>query len=100
MAGRARLSPERERVLAWDGCINVRDLGGLPTEDGRETRFGIVVRADAIRGLTDKGLKALADYGFRLAIDLRADDEVAQDAHGTCEFRWCGFRSFPGRSLR
>jgi hypothetical protein len=67
MAGRARLSPERERVLAWDGCINVRDLGGLPTEDGRETRFGIVVRADAIRGLTDKGLKALADYGVRLA---------------------------------
>ena len=80
-AGRARLSPDRERVLAWDGCINVRDLGGLPTEDGRETRFGIVVRADAIRGLTDKGIKALADYGVRLAIDLRADDEVAEDAH-------------------
>ena len=36
-------SPRRplpERVLAWDGCLNVRDLGGLPTEDGGETRFG------------------------------------------------------------
>lgn len=25
------------RALAWEGCCNVRDLGGLPTEDGRET---------------------------------------------------------------
>ena len=23
----------RERVLVWDGCVNVRDLGGLPLED-------------------------------------------------------------------
>ena len=24
-------------ALAWEGCLNVRDLGGLPTEDGRQT---------------------------------------------------------------
>ena len=34
------------RVLTWDGCLNVRDLGGLPTEDGGTTRFGAVVRGD------------------------------------------------------
>ena len=22
------------RALSWDGCVNVRDLGGIPTEDG------------------------------------------------------------------
>ena len=27
------------RDLVWDGCLNVRDLGGLPTEDGGTTRF-------------------------------------------------------------
>jgi protein-tyrosine phosphatase len=69
----------RDRVLVWDGCVNVRDLGGLPLEDGRETRFGVVVRADSIRGLTDRGWQRLLDYGVRSAIDLRAPDELVAD---------------------
>ncbi len=71
---------EIERVLRWDGCVNVRDLGGLPLEGGGETAFGVCVRADTIRVLTPAGWDALADYGVRLAVDLRADFEVAQDA--------------------
>ena len=35
--------------LTWEGCVNVRDLGGLPTEDGRRTRLGGVVRSDNVR---------------------------------------------------
>ncbi len=70
------------RVLAWDGCVNVRDLGGLPTEDGSETRFGVVVRADSIRGLTATGWEALVSSGVRRAIDLRAEVEVAADPPG------------------
>jgi protein-tyrosine phosphatase len=57
----------------------VRDLGGLPLEGGGETRFGVAVRADSIRTLTDEGWRSLADYGVRLAIDLRGDDELADD---------------------
>jgi hypothetical protein len=60
----------------------VRDLGGLPLEGGGETRFGVAVRADSIRTLTDAGWRALADYGVRLAIDLRGDDELALDPPG------------------
>jgi protein-tyrosine phosphatase len=70
------------RVLAWDGCVNVRDLGGLPTEDGAETRFGVFVRADSIRGLTPAGWEALVSFGVQRAIDLRADIEVADDPPG------------------
>jgi hypothetical protein len=66
-------------VLAWDGCVNVRDLGRLPTEDGLETRCRVVVRADSIRGLTETGWQAVVDYGVIAAIDLRADVEVAED---------------------
>jgi len=29
------------RALLWEGCCNIRDLGGLPTDDGGETRSGI-----------------------------------------------------------
>jgi hypothetical protein len=66
----------RDRVLVWDGCVNVRDLGGLPLEGGGETRFGVLVRADSIAGLTERGRQALQDYGVRSVVDLRGDHEV------------------------
>jgi protein-tyrosine phosphatase len=69
----------RERVLSWDGCVNVRDLGGLPLAGGGQTCFDVVVRADSIRGLTERGWRDLVDYGVLSAIDLRAPDELAAD---------------------
>jgi protein-tyrosine phosphatase len=72
----------RPRELAWEGCVNVRDLGGLRTEDGAETRYGRVIRADSVRQLTDAGWKAVADYGVRTVVDLRGDDELRDDPPG------------------
>jgi protein tyrosine/serine phosphatase len=69
----------RSRDLHWDGCLNVRDLGGHPTRVGRETRFGAVVRADSIRQLSDDGWRALVDYGIRTIVDLRGDHERTDD---------------------
>lgn len=69
----------RSRDLVWDGCLNVRDLGGLPTRDGGETRFGAVVRADSVRQLSPEGWHALADHGVRTVIDLRSDRELLDD---------------------
>jgi len=66
-------------ALVWEGCLNVRDLGGLPTEDGRRTRTGAVVRADNIRKLTDAGWQALADHGVQRVVDLRMPEELATD---------------------
>ena len=68
--------------MRWDGCVNVRDLGGLPLEDGGETAFGVVVRADSIRTLTGAGWQSLVDYGVRKAIDLRSDNDAANDPPG------------------
>jgi len=64
-----------DRRLDWEGCFNVRDLGGLRTAHGRLTLAGQVVRADAIDGLTAAGWAALEGYGIRTIIDLRNDDE-------------------------
>jgi protein-tyrosine phosphatase len=69
----------RSRDLDWDGCLNVRDLGGHRTEDGAETRYGAVVRADSIRQLTDEGWAAAVDYGVRTIVDLRMDVELEAD---------------------
>ena len=70
------------RELAWDGCLNVRDLGGHRTADGRETRYGAVIRADSVRQLSEAGWRALVDYGVRTLVDLRADEERQEDPPG------------------
>lgn len=69
----------KTRDLVWDGVLNVRDLGGHPTEDGRETLYRRIVRADNVRRLSDEGWKTLADYGIRTILDLRTDEELAAD---------------------
>jgi len=69
----------RSRDLVWDGLLNVRDLGGHQTEDGGETRFGEIVRADTVRRLSDEGWRALLDYGIRTIVDLRTDEERQAD---------------------
>lgn len=74
-----------DRSLAWDGCVNVRDLGGFPTEDGSETRRGRVIRADCVRSLTDAGWEALAGYGVATVIDLRSHDELSEDPPQTVD---------------
>ena len=43
------------RILDWEGCLNVRDLGGLTTADGRTIRWGALVRSDIPTRLTDVG---------------------------------------------
>ena len=69
-----------ERVLFWEDCTNVRDLGGLRTCDGRMTRWGTVVRSDTPARLTAAGWSALYAYGIRTIITLRthgmAEDEL------------------------
>jgi protein-tyrosine phosphatase len=78
---------EREwtRRLAWEGCLNARDLGGYATADGQETRWGAVVRSDSLAALTSAGRAALADYGVRAIVDLRLPGELADDPNPFAE---------------
>jgi len=73
---------QRSRDLVWDGLLNVRDLGGHPTEDGGETRYDSIIRADSVRQLSDQGWAALVDYGVQTIVDLRTNDELAADPPG------------------
>jgi protein-tyrosine phosphatase len=76
---------EWTRRLEWEGCLNARDLGGYATQDGRETRWGTVVRSDSPAALTDGGRAALADYGVRAIVDLRLPAELADDPNPFAE---------------
>ena len=61
----------RSSHLDIDGCFNVRDAGGWPTEDGRRMRTGVLYRADDPVRLTDEGRGGIAELGLRAVIDLR-----------------------------
>ncbi|MGO9490007.1 MAG: tyrosine-protein phosphatase [Solirubrobacteraceae bacterium] len=66
------------RDLDWQGCFNVRDLGGLPAAGGRRTARGSLVRADSLSRMSDAGWQALLDHGVRTVIDLRNERERDQ----------------------
>jgi protein-tyrosine phosphatase len=55
-----------DRELAWDGCVNARDLGGLG-----QIRPGAVVRMEAPERLSETGWAAAWAHGVRTVIDLR-----------------------------
>ncbi|MCP2265377.1 tyrosine-protein phosphatase [Promicromonospora thailandica] len=63
---------------AWDGAVNLRDLGGLPLEDGGVTAHGRVWRSGAPEPITAAGwARAVAD-GLTTVVDLRNPAEIKQ----------------------
>jgi protein-tyrosine phosphatase len=66
---------ERSDALVIDGLINLRDLGGLPTESGGTTRPGRLLRSESPHTLTESGLRDLLDVGIGAVVDLRTVSE-------------------------
>ena len=69
--------------LELEGAVNVRDVGGLPTVDGRTTRSGVLVRSDNLQGLTERDVeKLVGEHGVRTVLDLRTTGEVHLEGPG------------------
>ena len=65
------------------GAVNVRDVGGLPTVDGRTTRPGVLLRADNLQGLTPADVRTLTDdLHVRTVLDLRTTGELHREGDG------------------
>ena len=66
--------------MSWidlEGAVNVRDVGGLPTVDGRTTKPGVLLRADNLQDLTESDVTRLVDdLHLRTVVDLRSSGEV------------------------
>lgn len=70
----------RDRLVALEGCLNFRDLGGYPAADGRRLRWGLVYRSDSLHALTPRDLARLgADLRIRDVVDLRTPAERAAE---------------------
>ncbi|MCA5893279.1 tyrosine-protein phosphatase [Isoptericola sp. NEAU-Y5] len=64
------------RAVRWGSLPNARDLGHLPTIDGRRTRPGAVVRAPRLELAGPHGLAVMAAAGVSTVVDLRNADEI------------------------
>jgi protein-tyrosine phosphatase len=69
----------RERLIALEGALNWRDLGGYTTADGRVTKWDLVYRSDGLDQLTDADLDVIAELGIKLVVDFRVDREVDEN---------------------
>lgn len=66
------------RHLEWDGYVNVRDLGGLPTRLSLTgaTVVGRVARGPRRELLTDAGWRGAKRWGLRTVVDVRCAWEI------------------------
>ena len=71
------------RWIDLDGAANVRDLGGLTTEDGQVVQRDRLIRADNLQGLSERDVRMLVDdHHVRAVADLRTGIEVASEGPG------------------
>ena len=70
--------PEPSRALAFDGCVNFRDLGGYRTLDGHRIGWRRLFRADGLHKLSEADRTQLIELGVATVIDLRTVDEAEQ----------------------
>ena len=66
--------------MGWielDGAVNARDVGGLPTVDGRTTREGVLLRTDNLQDLSQRDVELLVEQlRLRTVVDLRSHGEA------------------------
>ena len=72
--------------MVWidlEGAVNVRDVGGLPTEDGGQTVYGRLLRSENLQELTAADVGKLVDgIGVTTVVDLRTTAEVELEGPG------------------
>jgi len=78
-----------KRILNLEGAINLRELGGYPTEDGTTIKYNKLLRSGDISNLTGNSLSYLKKYGLRYVVDFRSNDEQQTWADTTSRRRQC-----------
>ena len=65
-----------DRSVEFELAFNVRDLGGLPTEDGGSIRRGVIYRGDGVHRLAGDDLERARTLSLRTVVDLRTSGEI------------------------
>lgn len=93
-----------DRTIELDGCLNFRDVGGYPTDDGRTVRWRQVFRSDALHHLTRQDVAHLRGaIGLGTVIDLRSTAELTSEGRGPLAQETVAFHHLPlydGQAVR
>jgi protein tyrosine/serine phosphatase len=87
------------RFVDLRGAFNFRDLGGLPTADGRHTRRGVMFRSDALHHLEPSDVDRLLELGVMSIVDLRSITEVEMTGRGLLAEESIGWFHMPLSNL-
>ena len=87
-----------ERLIALEGAVNFRDLGGYAAGEGMRTRWRTLFRADGLGELTGADLSVLRALDIRTVIDLRSGEELERAGSTSTRTRWCSTTSPSWRS--
>jgi protein-tyrosine phosphatase len=74
--------PVQRHWIELDGLVNLRDVAGIPTTDGRTIAPGRLLRSDNLQDLTPADVDALLDLGLSDVVDLRSDYEAEKEGPG------------------
>ena len=61
--------------LILETTYNTRELGGLPIDNKRQVKWGVLLRSDDVSKLSKKDQEELKAYGMDTVIDLRTPKE-------------------------
>ena len=81
-----------ERVLAMDGVRNFRDIGGYPTVDGGESRWGRVFRSGRLDETSDAD-RARIERIDRDRDDLKSQHSLHTESCTQCQVSEVKFQS-------
>ncbi len=68
-----------ERLIPMEGVLNFRDLGGIPTTDGRVVKWGKFYRSGKLSKLSKRDLRYFRTLGIKTVADFRDDNEIKED---------------------
>ncbi|MBR3234736.1 MAG: tyrosine-protein phosphatase [Atopobiaceae bacterium] len=81
-------------VPGFHNELNLRELGGLPTADGRHVKHGLFFRGSTLADLLPEQCELVDNMGLRYLLDLRATGEAQMShdyvPHGCTYKRICG----------
>ena len=65
--------------MDFEQIVNLRDAGGVLTQDGHRVKRGVLYRSGHLADATDGDLAVLAALGVKVVIDLRRDNDIEHE---------------------
>ncbi|MCH4552861.1 MULTISPECIES: tyrosine-protein phosphatase [Aestuariibaculum] len=67
-----------EREIDLENSVNFRDLGGIPTQDGKHTKWGLIYRSGELSDLTNEDLAYMSTIDIKSILDFRTNEEIEE----------------------